>query len=385
MEYTTDIQKFCKENNINLKILRFDYMYEAYLIADLVVLPSKSESFGYSALESLCLGIPTILNAIPSYVEISKESNNSYIFKEKEESLIVELNKVLNSDLKRKKQNSIWLKRYDLNTFGEKYLKLINKKTNNKMDNILIYKPYENWKSFHICERNKRHFLKMYEYMLELDLNNYIPKAGLLFEEILKDKCANKKVLDLCCGQLGILGIIALHYGAKSVISLDEDSKCINWLKKLIIENKINTMKALESNLFSKIETNEKFDLILSNPPHMPMKRGKMCDSGGKDGKTYIKKILKESWNYLSDNGELDMMMFDFLGVNKSYNDDISIFEYAKKIGYRNTEIIFSFDKYIKEGSITFECLNYIRQIYPKYEFDEINPKCKICIVSFQK
>ena len=49
-QYTADIQKFCREKNINLKMLRFDYMYEAYSIADLVILPSKSESFGYTCL-----------------------------------------------------------------------------------------------------------------------------------------------------------------------------------------------------------------------------------------------------------------------------------------------------------------------------------------------
>ena len=42
-------------------------MSEAYKIANICVLPSKSESFGYSALESLSLGIYTILNDIPTF------------------------------------------------------------------------------------------------------------------------------------------------------------------------------------------------------------------------------------------------------------------------------------------------------------------------------
>ena len=40
-----------------MKIIRFDDMSKAYKIANICVLPSKSESFGYSALESLSLGI----------------------------------------------------------------------------------------------------------------------------------------------------------------------------------------------------------------------------------------------------------------------------------------------------------------------------------------
>ncbi len=42
-------------------------MSEAYKIANICVLPSKLESFEYSALESLSLGIYTILNDIPTF------------------------------------------------------------------------------------------------------------------------------------------------------------------------------------------------------------------------------------------------------------------------------------------------------------------------------
>lgn len=124
-KYASGIKEFCKENNINLKIIRFDYMYEAYRIADIVVLPSKSESFGYSALESLGLGIPTILNKIPTYLEIANDSQNSYIFNGTEESLIEQLKKVCNSDLTRKKQTKLWKDRYDLKLFGRRYLNLM--------------------------------------------------------------------------------------------------------------------------------------------------------------------------------------------------------------------------------------------------------------------
>ena len=77
-------------------------------------------------------------------------------------------------------------------------------------------------------------------------------------------------------------------------------------------------------------------------------------------------------------------MMFDFLGVDRSYNNDISIFEYAKKIGYRNCEIIYEMVREITEGSVTFKNLNYIKKQYPKYPFEDI-PTCKILIVKFLK
>ena len=253
------------------------------------------------------------------------------------------------------------------------------------MSNTYIYKPYEDWKAFEIIEKDRKKFLKMYEYILEIDEDNYMPKAGLLFEEILKEKCNNKRVLDLGCGQLGILGIIALHYGAKEIVSVDVDERCVKWLKKIVMDNNIKNMIVLEGNLFSNLAINSKFDLILSNPPHMPMKAGKLCDSGGDDGKHYIRKIIKDAIKYLNDGGELNLMMFDFLGIDTSYNKDESIFEFARRNGYRDMKVIYRFEKNITQGSITYSCLNYIKKVYPNYNFGEINPKCNLVICKFKK
>lgn len=126
-KYASDIEIFCSKNDINLKILKFDYIYEAYSLADIIILPSKSESFGYSALESLSLGIPTILNSIPTYLEIAKGSKNSYIFKNTEDALILEIKKILKSQINRKKQPEKWNEKYNLNTFGKKYLDLVKR------------------------------------------------------------------------------------------------------------------------------------------------------------------------------------------------------------------------------------------------------------------
>ncbi len=125
MQYVDEIEEFCHNEKINLKIMRFASMAEAYKIADLVVLPSQSESFGYAALESLSLGIPTILNSIPTYLEIVNGSINSFVFDKTEDSLFEKLGILLKTDLKEIKQSELWQNRYSLNTFGKKYLNLI--------------------------------------------------------------------------------------------------------------------------------------------------------------------------------------------------------------------------------------------------------------------
>ena len=60
------------------------------------------------------------------------------------------------------------------------------------MSIIKVYKPYENWKEFNIIEDDGKKFLELYNYKQQIDETNYIPKAGLLFEEILKNKSNGK-------------------------------------------------------------------------------------------------------------------------------------------------------------------------------------------------
>lgn len=126
IQYKNVIEDFCLNNNILLKVIRFDNMADAYKIASLVVLPSKSESFGYSALEAISLGIPTILNKIPTYEEIFKLSKNTYIFNNSEQALFCVLNKCLNMTLKRIRQSDEWLNQYKMDLFAYRYLQLLN-------------------------------------------------------------------------------------------------------------------------------------------------------------------------------------------------------------------------------------------------------------------
>lgn len=129
-KFVKQLRDQAENNKIDIKIIRFDYMSEAYKIADITVLPSKSESFGYSALESLSLGIYTILNDIPTFNEIVQGNDYHYIFKNDMIGLKDKLQEVIGNStyLKRKLPNKDWQKRYDLNDFEKAYMDLIKKK-----------------------------------------------------------------------------------------------------------------------------------------------------------------------------------------------------------------------------------------------------------------
>lgn len=123
-KYSSSIREYCEENEIDIVFIRFDGMADAYCIADIIALPSRSESFGYSALESLSLGIPTIMNNLPTFSEIAQGyDGNCYIFHNNNE-----LEEIINSLLKNIPNKYIpgksWQNRYSLIKFGEKYLNI---------------------------------------------------------------------------------------------------------------------------------------------------------------------------------------------------------------------------------------------------------------------
>lgn len=111
--FRTRLQTVADKVQLEAHFLRFDTMAEAYTLADIVGLPSCSESFGYSALESLALQKPTILNNIPTYNEIGTDNPNAYFFKNTVKAFHKELGEVLANGHSRKPTPSAWNHRYD--------------------------------------------------------------------------------------------------------------------------------------------------------------------------------------------------------------------------------------------------------------------------------
>jgi glycosyltransferase involved in cell wall biosynthesis len=126
-QFVKELKDKAEKNKIDIKIIRFDYMAEVYKIADITVLPSKSESFGYSALESLSLGIYTILNDIPTFNEIVQGNEYYYIFKNSAIELKNKIQEILNNGkhLTRRLPSDTWQKKYELTEFERSYINLI--------------------------------------------------------------------------------------------------------------------------------------------------------------------------------------------------------------------------------------------------------------------
>lgn len=246
------------------------------------------------------------------------------------------------------------------------------------MENKRIYNPF-GLKNYYLLDKGKKTFLSIDNLELEISENGYIPKSGLIFDTVLtKRHCKDKKVLDIGCGYLGILGVIAYLKGAKSVDSVDCDKSCVKWFSNLIKENKLNNINCFYSDFFSEVKDLD-YDLVLANPPIMPMLNGDVHDSGGPDGRNSWNIILREAQKYLKPNGKLIILAFDFLGTDKKTNSNKSLVEIAKDCGFVHNKKLVSVPKVIKKGGVTFESINYIQKIYPNYQFKTDENGNKIC------
>lgn len=129
------LQRIANKNEIKAKFIQFNSISEGYKIADAVLIPSKSESFGYAALESLFLGIPTILSDIPTFREISLGVENVILLRRGCLDLVKILNsEVIVADKQRRTPPQEWVQKYDLSLFAERYIDIVRDKL----------KPYNN-------------------------------------------------------------------------------------------------------------------------------------------------------------------------------------------------------------------------------------------------
>lgn len=172
---------------------------------------------------------------------------------------------------------------------------------------------------------NKQEFMGLNFYV---DENVLIPQPDteILVEEVI-NMCSNIncsepektiKVLDLCTGS-GSIGVSIAKNIKKCEITLSDisyDALEIAQKNSAEVTGDIqnNKIKIIQSDLFEKIE--EKFDIIVSNPPYIETKTIQTLDKevqmeprialdGGEDGLDLYRRIIKEAYKYLYNNGIL--------------------------------------------------------------------------------
>lgn len=198
----------------------------------------------------------------------------------------------------------------------------------------------------------------------------------------------HKKILDLGCGETGILAHYALARKASRVVGVDIDPSAISHAKNC--SSKSHDVTWVVSDLFKNLCHN-RFDIILTNPPQLPMSdKDRMTlidwhDASGSSGRELIERLLHDAISYLEPGGEIFLLAFDFLGINESYNHSPSLSDVSRKLGY-SVSVIETVSKQIRPGGKTEKSLPWIKQVYPRYTFqvNELGIHFKMSIVRFK-
>ena len=162
-------------------------------------------------------------------------------------------------------------------------------------------------------------WLREYKFYVNEDV--LIPRshiADLLFDQMdvwISSPISINKVLDLCTGS-GCLAILAALQFEEATIYASDISKaalsvCTKNIEAYDLNNRVIPM---QSDLFSDID--EKFDLIISNPPYVEqklmdglpiefVKEPQIALAGGEKGIDLIQKIIREAPSHLNTNGIL--------------------------------------------------------------------------------
>lgn len=137
-----------------------------------------------------------------------------------------------------------------------------------------------------------------------------------------------KTILDVGTG-CGIQAIIAAKNGAKKVVGIDKNPDAIENARLNAKQNNANCEFFL-SDLFSNV--NEKFDLIIFNPPYLPTTHEEkikgplnLAFDGGVTGRETLELFLKQYKNYLNENGFALVLESSLSGIEGNVLEEIKI------------------------------------------------------------
>ena len=183
----------------------------------------------------------------------------------------------------------------------------------------------------------------------------------ILVEEALKEIHDGMRILDMCTGSGCILISLLKYSNDCSGAGIDISDKALNIAKRnaegLLMDKQNVSCEFLQSDLFDSFEDDEKFDIIVSNPPYInsdviatlePEVRNYdplIALDGGDDGLYFYQKIIMNADKYLKGGGRI---LFEI-----GYDQSKSVTDLLEKYGYTDIETIKDYaglDRVVKAG-----------------------------------
>mgnify|MGYP004586965337 FL=1 len=191
---------------------------------------------------------------------------------------------------------------------------------------------------------NKQEFMGLNFYV---DENVLIPQPDteILVEKAIEiaETTQKNKILDMCTGSGCIAISLAKKINNAQITAVDISNSALNVANKNAINNNVEKkIKFINSDIFNNIE--EKFDIIVSNPPYIETETINKLEievqnephvalDGGIDGLKFYKIIANNAFEYLNENG--------YLLLEIGYNQQNSVTQLLQDTGkYKNIETI---------------------------------------------
>jgi release factor glutamine methyltransferase len=171
----------------------------------------------------------------------------------------------------------------------------------------MVTTGFKGWKKFNS--------MKFFHGNIELEVKEsiYYPRedSELLAGVIETMDIAGRSVLEVGCGS-GLISIVAAKMGA-NVAAADVNPEAVRITEKNAEANKVS-LNVFTSDLFENV--NGKFDLIIFNPPYLPVEEGEtdLTYAGGASGREVIERFIGEVENHLNKDGFVLLLISSLTG-----------------------------------------------------------------------
>jgi len=228
-------------------------------------------------------------------------------------------------------KNEIILSNFNLDEIN---INLFNKVLNRRLSNEPISKII-----------NKKNFWKDEFYVNEFVLDPRPETEGIVEEslKLIKNKNCSIKILDIGTGSGAIAISLAREFNNANITAIDISDEAIKVADKNINNKKLNKQIQLKKTTIDNI--NEKFDLIVSNPPYLTKKELKKTSyeiknyeplialDGGHDGLDFYRKFSSKICELMNAKSYLILEIGE-----KQFRDCIEIFSVSGLNFYKKTQ-----------------------------------------------
>lgn len=182
---------------------------------------------------------------------------------------------------------------------------------------------------------------EFYGYPIKIDKRTLIPRADT---EILVEQCINilngienPKILEIGTGSGAISIALAKKIKNSSVLAVDISEEALSLAVQNRELNDVSNLKFLKSDVFKNVRE-QNYDLIVSNPPYIPINEylelmpevknyePKIALTDSDDGYYFYRKISRESEEYLKKGG--------YLAFEVGYNQGEEVSNIMEKDGF---------------------------------------------------